>query len=197
MHWGNLLAGTVLSVLGLLVCMNAFNSLSQARNAYHHHSPPSVEAFHELAELTVLDVEVNEIATGSIRGRAGSTTAIVLVTGTVTLGVDLEQAVVIEANETQKIIVLSLPPPIVRRVSIDHDASQVLSCERSGLWELAVGDAHEAQAVERAFAIGQERLRHTGASIKHTMMRARRQTESILTDFAAELNWMLDIHWQE
>ena len=181
-------------LLGVVLCLEAYDSLATHTDPDESSTPPSIEAVRQLADLTVLEITATEIATNSVNGHAGSTTAIVLVSGTITLTVDLEQAQFVEVDENQQHLVVSLPEPSVRRVEIDHRASRVLICERSGLWSLAVGEAHEDRVISEAFLIGQQQLREQGDSDVF-IQRARQHALAVISRFTSELGWTVEVRW--
>lgn len=177
-----------------MLCGEAYQSLAHTPPVQQptHSPPPSIDAIRDMSELTVLQIEVTDVVTTSVQGQTGSITVDMLIRGTVTLGIDLEQARFIEVDEEQQHIVLALPPPVVRRVAIDHQTSRVLSCQRNGLWRMAVGDALEDQAISSALVIGQQRLSYA-ASRADLNLRARGHAESVLGRFVTELGWTLDV----
>lgn len=184
--------------LGMMLCSKAYESLAYTppEDEPAASSPPSIDAIRGLAELTVLEMEVTDVVTASVNGRTGGTTVDMLIRGTVTLAVDLQQARFIEVDELRQHIVLALPPPNVRRVAIDHQGSRVLNCQRTGLWRMAVGDALEDQAIRSALIIGEQRL-NVAASRDDLDQRARRHAQSVLTGFVSEMGWTLLVRGDE
>jgi hypothetical protein len=155
-----------------------------------------LDGIQELAELVVLEVQLTEVATGSVRGHTGGTTVTMLVRGSVSFAVDLETAQFVEVDEQRKQLVLELPSPEVRDVTIDHDRSSVLRCQRRGLWMITVGEALEDRAIMNAMTIGHERLGDTG-SREDLVQRARRHAEVVLSQFVSEMGWGLEVRWGE
>ena len=134
MYWSRILSGTATLWIGLALTSRAYDVLATEPEPPPHPTPPSIEAIRELSELTVLEVEATEVATASVEGRVGGTTVVALVHGIVTLGVDLDQARLVEVDQERQRLVLALPQPDVRRVAIDPVISRSLHTQRDGLW---------------------------------------------------------------
>lgn len=197
MRWKQTATGVALTCLGLMLCSKAYESLAHTppENKPTSSRPPSIDAIRELAELTVLEIEVTDVVTASVTGQTGGTTIDMLVRGSVTLAVDLQQARFVKVDKDQQQIVLALPPPEVRRVTIDHQTSRVLNCQRSGLWRMTVGEALEDQAISAALVLGQQRLSNA-ASRDDLDQRARRHAEAVLQRFVTEITWTLEVRWE-
>jgi hypothetical protein len=192
-----IVAGPATIWLGFALCSHAYNALSATPDVQPPKDPPSIERIRELSELTVLEIEATKIVTTVIRGHTGSTTAVVLVHGTATYGVDLEAARYARVDREQQELILALPVPTVRRVAINPQTSQMLSCQRSGLWQLATGPAWEDTALSNALAIGHDRLARDTSNGEFTS-RAKRQAEAAIGRFIGELGWTLsEVRWQE
>ena len=196
MQWSRTLVGMTSVVLGLLLCSEAYDAIALADEQELPDTQTILDGIQELAELVVLEVQLTEVATGSVSGHTGGTTVTMLVRGSVTFAVDLEQAQFVEVDEQRKRLVLELPSPEVRDVTIDHDRSSVLSCQRRGLWIITVGEGLEDQAIMKAMRIGQQRLENA-ASRSDLTIRAKRHTEVVLSQFVGELGWGLDVRWGE
>lgn len=179
-----------------MLCSEAYESLAATTQTGHTIGPPQLEAIRGLAELTILEVEATEIVSAEVNGYAGGTSVILLVRGTVTLAVDLEQAKVIKVDSDRQRVVLGLPPPEVRRVMIHHEDARILSCERHGLWRLAVGQAKEDQAIKEALAVGQDQLMQA-ASLENNIDQARKHAETTIGEFLSESGWELNVQWKE
>ena len=196
MYWSRILAGTATIWLGLLLCSTIHESQADETPTEPTRTPLSIDAIRELADLTVLEINATEVVTSTVSGHTGSTNAVVVVAGSITIAVDLEQAHIVEVDQDRQHLVLTLPPPSVRDVAIDHNASHVASCQRSGLWELAIGEAHEDRVIADAFAIGQRRLEVAGGEQLFTH-RARQHTEAVIHRFAREVGWTIEVLWEE
>lgn len=195
MNWTTrLLAGATLIWLGLLICGKAYASMTASPPADPPNNPPSIEAIREIAHLIALEVEATEIVATSIKGYTGSTSVVVLVHGTVSYGVDLDKARYVQTDPETRHLGLALPGPVVRQAAIDPDASRVLNCKRSGLWQLAIGPAREDEALISALAIGRDQLVHN-ASRDDLVNQSRRHAEAVLVQFVSEMDWMLEVHW--
>ena len=195
MRWTQILAGATAIWIGLVLTSRAYDALATEPETPPFRTPPNIEAIRELSDLTVLEVEATEVVTASVEGRVGSTTVIGLVHGIVTLGVDLDQAHFVEVDQERRHLVLALPPPTVRRVAIDPVTSRSLHTQRDGLWQIAVGSAHEDRAFAEALVIGQQRL-DNAASRSDLTERARHHAEAVLQRFAAEIEWTLEVRWE-
>jgi len=191
-----IVAGAAIIWIGLSLCSKAYNAQPIPPNVDPPHPPPKIERIRELAELTVLEVDNSTIVSTEIRGYIGGTSAVVLVHGTLTYGVNMDEATYLQVDEERRHIVLALPQPDVNRVAIDPRASQILSCMRTGLWKAAVGPVRETEALTTAFAIGHDRLKNSAAS-EDLMRRARRHAEAVLSRFLQEMGWTLEVRWDE
>lgn len=194
MSWGKVLHSTMLVASGLLLCGLAYARLVPHAVSSQPPAPPRIEVVRGLAELTVMEVQVADVAEGLVEGYTGGTSVIALVHGTAAVGVDLEQARYVRVDPAHMHLVLALPQPLVRRVMIDPDRTHVLNSDRRGLWRLAFGSAHEGRAVAEALACGRDRLAHAAAHAG-VVRQAREQTERVLGRFLAELGWSLDVRW--
>ena len=196
MYWSRILAGAATIWLGLLLCSSAYESQADDTPAEPPRTPLSIDVIRELADLTVLEINATEVVTSTVSGHTGNTSAVVVVTGSITLAVDLEQARIVMADQDRQHFIVALPPPKVQRVAIDHDASRVVSCQRSGLWELAIGQAHEDRVISDAFATGQYRLEAAGREQRFSR-RARVHTDAVIQRFARDVGWIIEVQWEE
>ena len=190
-----LLTGATLTWLGILLCANSFDALGVTESNEPAAIPPHINTIREMSELAVLEVEASEIVSTSIRGYTGGTSVIVLVHATVTYSVDLEQARYVQTDSARRHLVIALPEPYARQITVDPLSSQVLRCERSGLWQLALGPAREDEALMSAIAIGQDRLSESASREDH-LNRARQHAEAALARFLSETSWTLEIRWE-
>ncbi|MGB0766271.1 MAG: DUF4230 domain-containing protein [Phycisphaeraceae bacterium] len=192
MDWRRIVAGAATILLGLLLINTA--SPAPADEPDRPNPPPDIQSIQELAELTLLEVRASEVITSEVTGYTGGTSAIVLVHGSVTLAVDLNQARYLEVDEERRRLVLGLPQPKIHRVAIDPETSRVLSCDRSGLWHLAMGAAHEHTLITDAMTIARERMLQA-ASDNGLTERARHHAEAVLARFVSEMGWTLEVRW--
>lgn len=191
-----MLTGLACIWLGINLCGSAYEALATTPDVEHTVSALSIESIRELSELTVLQVRVTEVVTNEIMGLTGGTSVAVLVHGDVFLGVDLEQAELVEIDQDQQHIVLFLPVPEVRRAAIDHLTSQKIYSERHGLWRMAIGPASEDELIANAYKIGEQRLQDA-AKRADLAGRAKRHAESVLRRFIDGTGWTLTISWSD
>lgn len=197
MHWTTqLLAGATSIWIGLLLCGKATHAMTETDLTVPPIYPPNIEAIREISQLVALEVEATEIVTTEIKGYTGSTSVVVLVQGTLTYGVDLDLARFLQTEPKKRHLVLSLPEPSAHQVAIDPHASRLLSCERSGLWQIAIGPAREDEALMSAISIGHGRL-FDAASQNDLVSQARRHAEAVLVRFVSEMDWTLEVRWDE
>ena len=190
-----ILTGVASTWLGVLMCIWAYDGLTSPDQSEQPITQPSLEAIRALSELTVLEVDATEVVTTSLKGYTGSTSVVVLVNGTLTYGVDLDQARTQRTNQTQQHLVVALPQPKVRDVIIHHGTSQVLRSKRSGLWQLAIGPAREDEVLMTALAIGHDRFM-SAATRDDLVSRAKRHAEAALAQFVSEMGWAIEIRWE-
>ncbi|MEM6257428.1 MAG: DUF4230 domain-containing protein [Planctomycetota bacterium] len=196
MRWTHILVGATAIWIGLVLTSRAYDALATEPETPPFPTPPSIAAIRDLSELVLLEIEAIEVVTTSVEGRVGGTTVIASVQGIVTLGVDLDQACFVEVDQERQHLVLALPPPMIRRVAIDPVTSRALHTRRDGLWQIAVGSAHENRAFAQALVIGQQRLENA-ASRSDLTARAKRHAEAVLQRFASEIEWTLEVRWEE
>lgn len=191
-----IVAGAATIWIGLSLCSSAYVVQAEPTQAERPNPPPNIERIRELAELTVLEVESSTIVSTAIRGYTGGTSVVVLVHGTLAYAVDMDAARYLQVDEQQRHLVLALTQPTVRRVAIDPRMSRMLSCDRTGLWRVALGPAREDEALTSALVIGQDRLMASAGS-EDLVRRARRHTESVLGRFVTGMGWTLEVSWAE
>lgn len=192
----HLLAGAMLIWLGLSLYGVAYEMLMVTAQTPAPFSPPAIDTIREMSELTVLEIEASEIVSTSVRGYTGGTSIVMLVNGTLTYGVDLDQASYQHVDTEERHCVITLPQPRARQVANNPRESRVLSCDRSGLWQMAIGPAHEESVMMSAMAIGHDRL-IDAVSRDDLVRRARRHAEAVLVRFLSELGWTLEVRWDE
>lgn len=190
------LAGITSICLGLMLCGRAYDTLGVVEPPERSDSPPKIETIRSISELSVLEVDASEIVTAQVKGYTGGTYVVVLVTGTLAYGIDLEQARYLQADEQQRHLVITLPKPRVRQVRIDPARCQLLSCERSGLWQLAIGPAHEDEAFLLAMSLAHDQLIEA-ASRDDLSTQAQQQAVTVLRRFVSETGWTTAIRWTE
>ena len=194
MRWKRILAAATSIWLGLMLCTWAYESMPSYPQPQHVSTPPDIQSIRELTELTVLAIQATEIVNAEASGYTGGISLVMLIRGTVTLGVDLKPARFVCVDQARKHLVLSLPQPWVRRVEIDPQETRVLSCARRGLWRLAVGAALEDRAFAEALVSGRDRLEF--AALREDFTRqARDHAQAVIRRFVTELGWTLDIRW--
>ena len=196
MRWTRILNAATCLLIGLLLCVLAFNSLHITQRAPQPSDPLALHAVHELTELVVLEAQAADLVRAEVGGYTGWTSVQLRVHGTVTLGVELKRARLLKVYPGRRHIVLSLPPPSVRSVAIDPRRTIVLGSERGGLWRLVIGEACEGRAIAQALATGQSRLKANVLQDDHAL-RAKRHTEVVLHRYAAELGWTVDLRWDQ
>ena len=191
-----ILAGAMLIWLGMSLYGAAYDVLTATATTEQPINPPNINSIREMSELTVLEIEATEIVSTSFRGYTGGTSIVMLVNGTLTYGVDLDQARYLQTDPEERHLLLVLPQPRARQVATNPGRCRVLNCERKGLWQLAIGEAREDDALMSAMANGHDRIT-VAASREDLISRARRHAEAVLVRFVSELGWTLEVRWDE
>ena len=137
----------------------------------------SLEAVRELAELTVLELDSTDVVTGFAGGRTGQLTPTLLVCATATVAAEPSKARYARVNGDRGRLVLAIPRPTLRRVTIDHTATRRLTSIRTGLWQLASGPALGDEAIAAALRDASRRLK-TSTSPEPVVEQAQRHAEA-------------------
>lgn len=156
---------------------------------------PTLEQIQALSVLTTLRIEVADVCEVTIEGKTGSLTAVLIVRGTATLGVDLSKAkLTVDAGHRHA--VLELPNPTVQTVALDHERTRVAALRSSGLWTLVPGDWDaDAAVTEQCYRRG-EHVVGVAARSEHLVEQARRQTQSLMNEFFAATSSEADVQWR-
>ena len=196
MQWRRTLLGLTSVLFGLLLCSEVYDAMALTDEQQQPDTQTILDGIQELAELVVLEVQLTEVATGSVSGHTGGTTVTMLVRGSVAFAVDLEQARYVDMDQDSQRLVLMLPQPVVRHVAVSLGSSEVTSCQRSGLWKLAHGPACEDIAIREALDAGMTQIEAAAADIALSN-RAKARVESVLHQYADKIAWSFEIRWQQ
>jgi hypothetical protein len=157
----------------------------------------TVERVRALSVLTTLRVDVADAVVTELRGHAGGTKAALVVRGDYTVGVDLAAARLADVNQEARTAVLTLPPPRVQSVRLDHERTRLIGVWPSGLWAIAPGGGDADVAALNAAYRDAQRFVAAAAGDQDVLGRAKRQAERVLGTFFAALGWTVEVRWDD
>ena len=162
----------------------------------HAPAAPTIEEVRELASLVTLDVPISDIHISRMSGLTGGLKMAVAVHGDVQIATNLRFARFDNVDAGRRRITLILPHPAPGRPRLDHEKTRIIEIERSGLWNLQLGQAGERELSNRAFAAAQ-RVLLKAADQPRLVERARDQTEEVMRGFFGALGWTVAIEWDD
>jgi len=158
--------------------------------------PLTIDQIRLLQQLVTAKLVVTELVTTTSAGHTGSMVVVVAAKGELVLGVDLQDAELVNVNQASRQATLVLPAPRLLDVHVDHGHSRVLMISSHGLWQLLPADsAIDARLIDRAYAAAEQQLQ-TLQVPADALQRARRQAETVLQAFVGRLGWTLKFRWQ-
>jgi Protein of unknown function (DUF4230) len=158
-------------------------------------SGPALEQIQTLASLTTLRVNVADAIVTKLEGRTGGMTAVLVVHGSVTLGVDLSQARFESVDQRNHKVILLLPAPTIQTVSLDQQRTRIVALCDNGLWVIVPGHAEVDVAVTNLAYREAEKVVSQAADDRELMDRARGQAEKVLQIFLTAIGWTVEICW--
>lgn len=162
-----------------------------------HSAGVTIEKIRELSALTTLRVDVADALVTELHGNTGSTKAVLIVKGDVSLGVDLSAARFDSVDGDRKRAVVALPKPSVQVVRLDQEKTRLLGVYNSGLWAITPGGGNTETAIINAAYRDAQRAVAQVAVDPALIARTRQQAELVLKSFVAATGWELSIVWQE
>lgn len=156
-------------------------------------APLTLDRIRELATLVNLEITFEQLVESKVNGYLGGNVVALAVRGRAWLGTDLDQAK-IQVNDRRQTAVLTLREPQVMAVEIDQDRTTLLMTGRSGLWRIAIGEAHESRMVLDALREAQQQMRQA-AQAPHHRQQARDHAEQVLQELADRSGYRLTIRW--
>jgi hypothetical protein len=157
-------------------------------------SGPTLEQIQSLAELTTLKVNVADVIVTELAGKTGGIQCVLVVHGSVKLGVDLSKARFESVDQRNRTAVLILPAPRVQSVSLDQQKTKVVELCENGLWIIVPGSGGaNAEAVNLAYREA-EQLVAQAAQDPELIGRAQTQTDEVLTMSFRAINWTVQIN---
>lgn len=160
------------------------------------HGPLTIQQIQAVAELVTTRIEVADVRDCRIRGRTGGTQAIVVVKGQILLGVDLQQADLIDVNTTSRTATLVLPQPRVISVRLDHQQTRIVAMGPYGLWQMVPWRTKDAEVVNRAYAEAQQALEQAAAQ-SELIAQARAHAQGVLDRFGQAVSWQIKVQWPD
>jgi hypothetical protein len=157
----------------------------------------TVERVQALSVLTTLKVDVADAVVTELRGHAGGTKAALIVRGDYAIGVDLSAARLTDVDQQARTAVLTLPPPRVQYVRLDHERTRLLGVWSSGLWTITPGGGDADVAALNAAYRDAQRLVAAAAGEQDVLGRAKRQAEQVLGTFFTALGWTVEVRWSK
>ena len=158
-------------------------------------SGPTLEQIQTLADLTTLKVNVADAIVTELAGKTGGIKVVLVVHGSVTLGVDLSKARFESVDQQKRRAILILPAPKIESVSFDQKRTKIVAFWESGLWILIPGE-RDADAVVTDLSYREaEQIVVNAASDPDLTARSRIQTEVLLARFLSTIDWAVQILW--
>jgi hypothetical protein len=158
-------------------------------------SRPTIEEIQTLASLTTLKVNVADAIVTEFSGRTGGIACVLVVHGSVTLGVDLRKARFESVNQKNRTAVLVLPEPTIQSVALDQEKTKIVALWDNGLWIILPGQGEaNAAATNLAYREAQKVVARA-ADDRELIEQARRQAERVLKAFIEEMRWRGEVHW--
>jgi hypothetical protein len=158
-------------------------------------SGPTLEEIQTLADLTTLRVNVADAIVTELTGKTGSINVVLVVHGSVTLGVDLSKTRFESVDQRNRTALLVLPAPQVESISLDQQKTKVVALVENGLWIIVPGNG-EADGVAANLAYREaEKVVERAAEDPELTERARMQAQDVLTTFFSTFLWTIQIRW--
>lgn len=155
---------------------------------------PLLRAIRDVAELSVLEADVEAIVTGAVDGRTGGVSCVVIARGTARIGTDLTLAEV-HGGDGGVACWITLEEPRVLGVSLDPGRTEVYALDRWGLWRVLPMATHEDEAVRRALEAAGPALR--GAAERDDLVqRGRERVEEVVAEAAGSLGLQIEVDWE-
>jgi Protein of unknown function (DUF4230) len=137
---------------------------------------------------------VSTVLTSELAGYVGGVTCVIVVNGSVELGVDMGQARLEDVNPEDRTATLVLPEPKVRHARLDHERTTVYSLDRQGLWWLVLSDEPARRLVNRAMKEAQVAV-ESAAKDPRLVEQARRRVERVLLEAFDVVGWEVLLAW--
>jgi hypothetical protein len=181
-----------LSTLAVLLCLwPLIHRLSERPML----SAPTLEQIRTLSVLTTLRVEVAQVCEVSINGYTGGMSAVLVVHGQATIGVDLTRARMTSIDPVARRVTLQLPRPTGLTAALDHDRTHLVSLQPSGLWILIPDSGGAAaQLTERCYRRGAEVVARVTDN-PSLIERAQTQAELQLKKYVTAMGWTVELVW--
>jgi hypothetical protein len=158
-------------------------------------SGPSLEQIQTLSSLTTLKVNVADAIVTDLDGRTGGIKCVLVVHGSVTLGVDLSKARFESVDQRNRRVILMLPPPRVQSVALDQKRTKVMALCENGLWTIVPGNGEAYVAAANLAYREAEKVVAEAAQDPELGTRAQQQTEFVIRSFFQAIEWQNDLHW--
>jgi hypothetical protein len=185
-------------LLLLILCLGALAML-----CFHKGSPVTngnespgirIEQIQQLASLTTLHVPIAEVQVYQLQGYTGGIQAAMVLKGDVELATDLTAARLEAVDTGARQLILVLPAPHVARPRLDHERTKIYRIDRSGLWQVVLGDAGESELINRALQDAQQMIAQVGSQ-RELIEQARCRTNELISSFFHVLGWHVQIQW--
>jgi Protein of unknown function (DUF4230) len=158
-------------------------------------SGPTLEQIQTLSSLTTLKVNVADALVTELEGKTGGIKAVLVVHGSVTLGVDLSKARFESVNQNNRTAVLLLPAPRMQFVTLDQEKTKVVALCESGLWIIVPAEGEACAAAANLAYRQAQRIVAQAARDQGLDQRSRLQAISVLTAFFVAMEWTVQVRW--
>ena len=184
----------ILLLAGLLIGLNVAIRLESTGGPSSTHIP-TLQEIQALSTLLTSRIEMADVSVTRLDGYLGGVEAALLVRGHVDLGVDLEQAELVDVDADQKTATLRLPEVSVISATIDHAHTRIVALSYRGVWQVNPQPMPAQRAIEQSLAGTQALLTDTGDDPAHRK-RAQAKAEAVATAWARSLGWTLTVRWK-
>ena len=155
-----------------------------------------IDQVKKLAALVTLEVPISDVQVSEISGLTGSIRLAVAVHGDVAIATDLGAARFENIDDLERTAIVVLPRPSPTRPRLDHDKTRIIEIQRTGMWQILLGQAGESALTNRALAAAQNALAQA-ADDPEIAKKACAHTEAVIHNFFAALGWDVTVQWAE
>jgi hypothetical protein len=181
--------------VGLGMLASAVTGLESTSDSINSNVCPVVEQIQRLSSLATLKIDVADALVTQLQGYTGSTQAVLVVHGSVTLGVDLSVARFESVNARYHRAILCLPEPRIQVISLDQQRTRLVGFWSNGLWRIVPGDEEaDTAAINAAYRQAQQIVAQAAAN-PEIIERSRGQAEQVLQAFFTAMGWRVRIYW--
>ncbi len=156
---------------------------------------PTTSQIRAMSELSTLRVSESDLITVELKGWTGSVRMTAFVRGEATLGVDLDEARIVEVDPTSQRCTLTLPLPSVLTVRFQPSQCRIIAIDHDGLWAILPGDGGSIALLLGRIGIEFDRSFGNPAKLVAYRRKAQSQAEEIVHRFGQAIGWTVECRW--